>query len=175
MFTVPSNKFSEFNFFLDPQAAKAVVESGLDITLIPLRAQRQVDSFKEVTRSLCTAEKTPESSLAYQLLLSMQKLQKNNQAYRHMDMFLGELLGAVFLVQQSHLNHSITQRAITVRSGHVNIDGQTILRRTNGKVVKVLDHLDARAYYTEFAKLLNAKKQSAVVGSFDEQKRMWNK
>lgn len=91
------------------------------------------------------------------------------------DMFLGELLGAVFLVQQSHLNHSITQRAITVRSGHVNIDGQTILRRTNGKLVKVLDHLDANAYYTEFAKLLNAKKQSAVVGSFDEQKRMWNK
>ncbi|KAF6984686.1 hypothetical protein CFC21_002654 [Triticum aestivum] len=175
VFTVPSNKFSEFNFFLDPQAAKAVVESGLDITLIPLRAQRQVDSFKEVTRSLCTAEKTPESSFAYQLLLSMQKLQKNNQAYHHIDMFLGELLGAVFLVQQSHLNHSITQRAITVRSGHVNIDGQTILRGTNGKVVKVLDHLDADAYYTEFAKLLNAKKQSAVVGSFDEQKRMWNK
>lgn len=83
VFTVPSNKFSEFNFFLDPQAAKAVVESGLDITLIPLRAQRQVDSFKEVTRSLCTAEKTPESSFAYQLLLSMQKLQKNNQAYHH--------------------------------------------------------------------------------------------
>ncbi|VAH07354.1 unnamed protein product [Triticum turgidum subsp. durum] len=175
VFTVPSNKFSEFNFFLDPQAAKAVVESDLDITLIPLRAQRQVASFKEVTRSLCTAEKTPESSFAYQLLLSMQKLQKNNQAYRHIDMFLGELLGAVFLVQQSHLNHSITQRAITVRSGHVSIDGQTILRRTNGKVVKVLDHLDADAYYTEFAKLLNAKKQSAVVGSFDEQKRMWNK
>ncbi|VAH19124.1 unnamed protein product [Triticum turgidum subsp. durum] len=175
VFTVPSNKFSEFNFFLDPQAAKAVVESGLDITLIPLRAQRQVDSFKEVTRSLCTAEKTPESLFAYQLLLSMQKLQKNNQAYHHIDMFLGELLGAVFLVQQSHLNHSITQRAITVRSGHVSIDGQTILRRTNGKVVKVLDHLNADVYYTEFAKLLNAKKQSAVVGSFDEQKRMWKK
>ncbi|KAI4965477.1 hypothetical protein ZWY2020_051966 [Hordeum vulgare] len=175
VFTVPSNKFSEFNFFLDPQAAKTVVESGLDITLIPLRTQRQVASFEEVTRSLCTAEKTPESSFAYRVLLSMQKLQKNNQAYHHIDMFLGELLGAVFLVQQSHLNHSITERAVTVSSGHVSIDGETVLHQANGKVVKVLDHLDANAYYTEFAKLLNTKKQSAVVGSFDEQKRMWNK
>ena len=83
MFTIPSNKFSEFNFFLDPRAAKAVVECDLDITLIPLRAQRQVASFEEVIRSLHAAEKTPESSFVNQLLLSMQKLQKNNRAYRH--------------------------------------------------------------------------------------------
>lgn len=83
MFTVPSNKFAEFNFFLDPQAAKAVVESGLDITLIPLRAQRQVASFKKVLRSLRAAEKTPELSFAYRLLLLMQKLQKKHRAYRH--------------------------------------------------------------------------------------------
>lgn len=174
MFTVPSNKFAEFNFFLDPQAAKAVVESGLDITLIPLRAQRQVASFKKVLRSLRAAEKTPELSFAYRLLLLMQKLQKKHRAYRHIDMFLGELLGAVFFVQQSHLNHSITERAIGVSSGHVSMDGQT-LHKTNGKLVKVLDRLDASAYYTEFAKLLNTMKQSAIVGSFDEQKRMWIK
>ena len=90
-------------------------------------------------------------------------------------MFLGELIGAVFLVQQSHINHSITERAISVSSGHVDTDGQTVLHQTNGKLVKVLDHLDANAYYTEVAKLLNAKKQSAVIASFDAQKRMWNK
>ncbi|PNT71271.1 hypothetical protein BRADI_2g25527v3 [Brachypodium distachyon] len=175
VFTVPSNKFSEFNFFLDPQAAKVVVESGSDITLIPLRAQRQVASFGKVIRSLNASDKTPESSFVYRLLLLMEKLQKSNRAYRHTDMFLGELLGAVFLVQQSHLNHSITERAISVSSGHVSIDGQTVLQQTNGKLVKVLDHLDPNAYYTEFAKLLNTMKQSAVVGSFDEQKKKWNK
>jgi len=174
IFTVPSNKFSEFNFFLDPQAAKAVVESGLNITLIPLRAQRQVASFRKVMRSLHAAEKTAESSFVYRLLMSMQKLQKINQAYHHIDMFLGELLGAVFLVQQSHIDHSITERAISVSSGHADTDGQTVLHPTNGKLVKILDHLDASAYYTQFAELLSAKKQSAVVGSFDEQKRMWN-
>jgi inosine-uridine nucleoside N-ribohydrolase len=92
VFTVPSNKFSEFNFFLDPRAAKAVVESGLDITLIPLRAQRQVASFEKVVRSLHAAEKTPESSFVYQLLLSMQKLQKNNQAYHHIVSFFSTCL-----------------------------------------------------------------------------------
>ena len=90
-------------------------------------------------------------------------------------MFLGELLGAVFLVQQSHINHSIAERAISVSSGHVDTDGQTVLHQSNGKLVKVLDHLDANTYYTEVAKLLNTKKQSAVVASFDAQKRMWSK
>uniref|UniRef100_A0ACD5U396 Uncharacterized protein n=1 Tax=Avena sativa TaxID=4498 RepID=A0ACD5U396_AVESA len=174
VFTVPSNKFSEFNFFLDPQAAKVVVESGLDITLIPLKAQRQVASFEKVIRSLHAAEKTAETSFVYRLLLSMRKLQKSNQAYHHIDMFLGELLGSVFLVQQSHIDHSIIERAISVSSGDAGTDGQTVLHPTNGKLVKVLDHLDVSAYYTQFAELLSAKKQSAVVGSFDEQKRMWN-
>lgn len=90
-------------------------------------------------------------------------------------MFLGELLGAMFLAQQSHRNYSITERAISVRYGHVSINGQTILDETNGKLVKVLDHLDSDAYYTELAKLLATKKQSALVGSFDEQKRTWSK
>jgi hypothetical protein len=90
-------------------------------------------------------------------------------------MFLGEILGAVFLVQQSHIDHSITERAISVSSGHMDTDGQTVLHQTNGKLVKVLDHLDVNAYYTEFAELLNTKKQSAVIGSFEEQKRMWNR
>jgi hypothetical protein len=90
-------------------------------------------------------------------------------------MFLGEILGAVFLVQQSHIDHAITERAISVSSGHMDTDGQTVLHQTNGKLVKVLDHLDANAYYTEFAELLNTKKQSAVIGSFEEQKRIWNR
>jgi hypothetical protein len=90
-------------------------------------------------------------------------------------MFLGELLGSMFLVQQSHLNYSITEKVINVGSGHVSMDGQTILDETNGKLVKVLDRLDSDAYYTELAKLLATKKQSALVGSFDEQKRVWSK
>ncbi|PUZ66017.1 hypothetical protein GQ55_3G272600 [Panicum hallii var. hallii] len=175
LFTVPSNKFAEFNFFLDPKAAKTVVESRLDITVIPLRAQRQVSSFGKVLRSLSAAEKTPESSFVYRLLLLMQKLQNKHQSYSHIDMFLGELLGSMFLVQQSHLNCSITEKAINVGSGHVSMHGQTILDETNGKLVKVLDRLDSDAYYTELAKLLATKQQSARVGSFDEQKRVWSK
>jgi hypothetical protein len=90
-------------------------------------------------------------------------------------MFLGEVLGSMFLVQQSHLNYSITEKAISVGSGHVIMDGQTLLHETNAKLVKVLDCLHSDVYYTELSQLLATKMQSALVGSFDEQKRMWSK
>jgi inosine-uridine nucleoside N-ribohydrolase len=111
LFTVPSNKFAEFNFFLDPKAAKTVVGSSLDITVIPLRAQRQVSSFGKVLRSLGRAEKTPELSFVYRLLLLMKNLQKKHQAYSHIVSWLySSVLTAIGLVHkkyQSIIKHSI--------------------------------------------------------------------
>ena len=45
IFTVPSNKYAEFNMFLDPVAAKKVIESDLPITLIPLKCSAESDFF----------------------------------------------------------------------------------------------------------------------------------
>lgn len=83
VFTVPSNEYAEFNMFLDPLAAKAVLESNLDITLIPLTVQRQVSSFSKVIERLST-KKTPESMFAHQLLSRLHKLQQTHRIYHHM-------------------------------------------------------------------------------------------
>jgi len=52
IFTVPSNKHAEFNMFLDPLVAKTVVESNLDITLFPLKAQSKETSFPAILKTL---------------------------------------------------------------------------------------------------------------------------
>lgn len=84
-FTVPTNKFAEFNMFLDPLAAKKVMESNLSITLIPLSAQQRATSFVRMLQSLKTAEQTPESNFAQQLLLLLYRLVlKNPKIYHHM-------------------------------------------------------------------------------------------
>ncbi|GJN14237.1 hypothetical protein PR202_gb01035 [Eleusine coracana subsp. coracana] len=62
VFTVPSNKYAEFNMYLDPLAAKTVMETTLDITLIPLSSQRKAASFQAILQALKHADHTPESS-----------------------------------------------------------------------------------------------------------------
>jgi inosine-uridine nucleoside N-ribohydrolase len=95
VFSVPSNKYAEFNMFLDPLAAKVVLESRLNITLIPLATQRKVASFEGVLVALekCTHH-TPESTFVHRLLSMLKKLQRKDKLYHHMvnDLFLDHLI-----------------------------------------------------------------------------------
>lgn len=59
-------------------------------------------------------------------------------------------------------------------SGYESEDGQILIDEKQGKSVKVLENLDPLAYYNAFTNRLGDVKQSAVVGSFHEQRRIWN-
>ncbi|RWV88850.1 hypothetical protein GW17_00049035 [Ensete ventricosum] len=211
VFTVPSNKFAEFNMFLDPLAAKKVMESNLRITLIPLSAQQKVSSFKRTLQNLKLPEMTPESIFAHRLLSLLYKLQqKQPKLYRHMvkkifltgiplvifvshpkahllfvpsfslccllqEIFLGEVLGAVFLVEHSKLNPTVQTKKVTVLTGNVSLDGQITVDKSYGKLVNIVDEFDSEAYYKLLADLLlGYKQQSAAIGSFDEQRKIWS-
>jgi len=84
VFTVPSNRYAEFNMFLDPLAAKTVLESSLDITLIPLMSQRKAASFKSILHALKHTDHTPESSFVHRLLFLLHELQQKHRLYHHM-------------------------------------------------------------------------------------------
>lgn len=90
---------------------------------------------------------------------------------------MGEILGAVFLAgDQSLLNTTLRIEPIKVYAeGVESEDGQTVIDEKQGKLVSVLDSVDAEAYYRILANQLGAEKQSAVLASFEEQKRMWRK
>lgn len=177
VFTIPSNRYAEFNMFLDPLAAKTVLTSGLNITLIPLSTQRKINSFLEIQMRLKLAKETPEAQFAKRLVSSLYSLQQTHRSYQHMDIFLGEILGAVLLgSEHSSLNPTFQEMKIRViAKGDESVDGQILADKMHGKSVRVLENVNHVAYYDLFANQLRVKDQSAVIASFDEQKRIWSR
>jgi len=84
VFSVPSNKYAEFNMFLDPLAAKTVFQSEVNITLIPLSIQQKASSFSSTLRWLSQIEKTPEAVFSKRLLSRLRRLKKIHHRYHHM-------------------------------------------------------------------------------------------
>ncbi|KAL6581839.1 hypothetical protein OROMI_005853 [Orobanche minor] len=176
---IASNKYAELNMFLDPLAAKTVLDSGYNITIIPLIVQRTVRRFDRVLHNLRT-KKTPEALFAGRLLSRLQFLKSTyRKYYRHVDLFLGEIVGAVILADDSPvLKTSYAKKKVEVyATGVESEDGRMVINEKNGSNwVNILERiLDPVAYYDAFANRLGDTNQSAVVGSFEEQKfKMWS-
>lgn len=176
VFTIPSNEYAEFNIFLDPLAAKAVFESSLNITLIPLGIQREVSSFSKILERMRWKKKTPEANFTRRLLSRLHRLQQLHHRYHHMQTFLGEILGAVLIAGDSHLNETFQVKPIKVYAeGVESSDGQLMIDENQWKLVRLLDSVDPEAYYDLFADRLSDSNQSAVLASFEEQVNFWRK
>ncbi|XVF06174.1 hypothetical protein REPUB_Repub06bG0024800 [Reevesia pubescens] len=175
LFTVPLNEYAEFNMFLDPLAAKEVFTSSVDITLVPLQMQRRVSSFSTILNRMKATTRTPELVFAQRLLSRLWRLQQEHYRYHHMDMFLGEILGAVILAGNPHLNQTFTSKPLKVLAdGEITKTGELIIDEEQGKQVNVLENFNSETYYDHFTRVLGDHRQSAVLGSFHEQERMWN-
>ncbi|KAB5545451.1 hypothetical protein DKX38_013563 [Salix brachista] len=168
--------YTELNMFLDPLAAKTVFESSLDITLIPLGIQRRVGSFPEILERLRKMNTTPEALFARRLLSRLYHLKETHYRYQHMDTFLGEILGAVVLAGNfSKLDPTFLVKPIKVLAeGVESEDGGVVTDEKQGRLVKIVENVNLGAYYDLFTEQLSSKEQSAVIGSFDEQRRNWS-
>lgn len=90
---------------------------------------------------------------------------------------MGEILGAVILAgDHSVLNATFGAKKVQVMaSGIESEDGQLTIGKNNGNSVRILENVDSLAYYNVFSNQLGEPKQSAVIGSFEEQIRQWNR
>ncbi|KAJ6764117.1 INOSINE-URIDINE PREFERRING NUCLEOSIDE HYDROLASE FAMILY PROTEIN [Salix koriyanagi] len=174
--TIDLDHYTELNMFLDPLAAKTVFESSLDITLIPLGIQRRVGSFPEILERLRKMNTTPEALFARRLLSRLYHLKETHYRYQHMDTFLGEILGAVVLAGNfSKLDPTFLVKPIKVLAeGVESEDGGVVIDEKQGRLVKIVEKVNVGAYYDLFTEQLSSKEQSAVMGSFDEQRRNWS-
>nr|GMD68316.1 uncharacterized protein LOC109168323 [Ipomoea batatas] len=152
---------AELNLFLDPLAAKTVLSSKLNITLIPLATQRNLTSFPQIIHTLIQ-HKTPEAAFAKRLLSTLHHLQMKHPRYQHTGIFVGEILGSVLVAGDV----SALKPKFAIKKIKVSATGQVVIDEKQGKAVKVLENVDALAYYHLFANTLGHKKQSTVVGSF---------
>ncbi|KAL2339099.1 hypothetical protein Fmac_013545 [Flemingia macrophylla] len=176
IFSVPSNKYAEFNMFLDPLAAKTVFESKVNITLIPLSTQRRVSSFPSIIGELRRTPRTPEAVFSKRLLSTLYRLKQTHYRYPHMDTFLGEIVGAVVLGDRcSSLDPKFEVKGVKVLvDGDERSDGRIVVDEKGGKMVRILSSVDGKAYRSLYANKLGNGEQSAKVGSFEEQKRKWS-
>ncbi|KAI3828531.1 hypothetical protein L1987_02632 [Smallanthus sonchifolius] len=92
------------------------------------------------------------------------------------DTFLGEILGAVILTtDQQTLNPTFQVKPLKVEaSGEISKDGQIIVDPVQRKSFKILQAFDHVSYYDVFADRLAGDKQSAIIGSFNDQKKIWS-
>lgn len=92
------------------------------------------------------------------------------------DTFLGEIVGAVVLANSpSSLKAKFEVKPIKVLAkGVESTDGQIMVDEKRGKLVRILSHVDTKAYHNLYAKRLGDRNQSAKVGSFEEQRRKWS-
>lgn len=90
------------------------------------------------------------------------------------DIFSGEILGAVALADDLKPNVQVKPVKIFAE-GVESTDGQTVIDEKEGKLVKILENVNSTVFYDLFANRLNDTKQSAVIGSFDDQRRQWSR
>ena len=88
--------------FLDPLAAKVVLYSMLDITLIPLGMQWKVCDVSHLIKKLDLKNMTPEAHFSRRLLRRMYLLQGRNHRYRHM-VFLSNFLNLTLIALYIHV------------------------------------------------------------------------
>ncbi|KAJ1395160.1 Ribonucleoside hydrolase-like [Sesbania bispinosa] len=179
IFSVPSNQYAEFNMFLDPLAAKIVFESQVNITLIPLSTQRRVNSFSTIIDILRGTRKTPEAVFSKRLLSRLYRLKQIHNRYHHMDTFLGEILGAVVLADSLSTSSVIYSKfevkpIKVLADGVESTDGKIVVDDKDGKLVRILTSVEAKAYYNLYGNKLGDQDQSAKIASFEEQTRKWS-
>ena len=134
---VPDTPSAEWNLYVDPEAARIVVASGVPILLVPLDATNDVPFGRDVVLRLGLLE-TPTGRAEYQRL----------SAQTWFDgAFMWDELTAVAAMRPDTV--TIEQRRLAV-----DADGAT-LARDDGSVVDVAVAADAAAFDDEFRRVLN--------------------
>ncbi|CAH2072404.1 unnamed protein product [Thlaspi arvense] len=65
------------------------------------------------------------------------------------------------------------ERVKVIAEGNESKDGQIVIDKMHGKRVRILESVDSKGCYESFASKINEKIQSAVIGSFEEQRKNW--
>lgn len=146
---VPGNVFdndvAEFNIWVDPVAAREVLASGVEITLVPLDATNEVPVTAFFADALARTHLTPEAETVNALFEAQPSLLSGTY-------FFWDPLAAALFVDPDLA--TLERRTIDVLEGPRGSHGQTV-DDPNGPSVHVAVAADALAFEQEFLSTLN--------------------
>jgi inosine-uridine nucleoside N-ribohydrolase len=68
------NPYAEWNIYVDPQAAKIVLDSGVPVTLVPLDATNDAPLTLDFVERLAADSETPQAKFAAQVMDNLREL-----------------------------------------------------------------------------------------------------
>lgn len=142
---VEASPAAEWNIYIDPEAARRVLASGVPVTLVPLDATNHIPWTERLLRRLGTLDR-PAARTVHQMATSRPTLD---------GFYLWDELAAMAAVDAD----LVTIESMTVR---IDDDG-AIVRDPDGVAVAVAVNADADAASQEFLRTLNNGTLPAVV------------
>lgn len=147
--TVPGNveasPIAEWNIYIDPEAARRVLGSGVPVTFVPLDATNHLPWTERLLRRLATLD-GPAARTVHQMASSRPTLD---------GFYLWDELAAMTAIDAN----LVTIESMTVRIG----DNGAIVRDPDGVAAAVAVNADADAASSEFLRTLNGGTLPAVV------------
>ena len=142
------NQAAEWNFYIDPLAAKIVLETGLPITLVTLDATNQVPLDSAFYRQLSAHHNSPEADFYYNLLTqNMQMVTSDGTSF-------WDTLTASILADQSLVSFMFRPIQVVTEPGPQ--EGATRLAQ-NGAFIRIPVTVEHERFIRDFINTLNQK------------------
>ena len=138
---------AEFNFYCDPIAADYVLSTGVPVTLVDLKACRQVGMSRKVAHSISSVTRTGQ--LAIELIVNWFGLDETRSVFEFYDP-----LALAISIDPSLATYDATD--ITVHTNVTPRYGETVAFYTQGST-NLVDIVDADKFFHMFADFLDIK------------------
>jgi pyrimidine-specific ribonucleoside hydrolase len=140
------NSSAEWNFYVDPYAARLVFESGAPITLVPLDATNEVPVTQDFLETFDLARQTQEADFVYNVLAA------NGESIEQGWYYFWDPLAAAILTDENLV--SLQSEYVTVIDDVGRHSGRTVVD-SEGSQIFVATQPDGAAFEDRFIETLN--------------------
>ena len=141
-----TNRYAEWNVYIDPYAAAVVLQSGVPLTLVPLDLTNQYRLTEDFFQRSAACRAAPAADFIYRLLRRLQPL------WRRLPFYFWDLLTAVIATDPAIAQFE--ERCLQVIEAEGNECGRVVVS-LDGSPVQICTRVDQAAFEAIFFETLN--------------------